>query len=415
VAESGRRGDQGLILHKQIMAKINQNYNKLPKTYLFSEIARRAKAFSEKNPGVELLKLGIGNTTLPLSPLTIKGLEKGVKKLSDIKTYTGYGDEQGNTNLREAVVAWYQKRGVDFESSEIFISDGAKSDSANITSIFADNSVIAITDPVYPVYQDANIIAGKKVVLMDCTEENGFIPDLPKEKVDVIFLCSPNNPTGMVATKPQLKKFVDFAIKNKAVIVFDAAYSEYISDDKLPRSIYKIPGAKKCAIEIQSLSKMAGFTGVRLGWSVVPKDLIIEGTKKGEVNALWNRRQTTTFNGASNIVQEGGITVLSDQGQKETKKLINYYMNNAKIIKNGIKYLGLKVFGGENAPYILVKTPSGLSSWEFFDKLLNECHVICTTGSGFGSNGQGYIRLSAFGQKENIQKAIESIKENLKI
>ena len=397
------------------MAKINQNYNNLPKTYLFSEIAKRAKAFAEKNPSVELLKLGIGNTTLPLTTSIIKALHNGVDKLADAKTYTGYGDEQGNTNLREAVVAWYQEKGITFDPTEIFISDGAKPDSANITSIFAEDSIIAITDPVYPVYQDSNIIAGRKVVLMDCTQENGFIPEVPNEKVDVIFLCSPNNPTGAVTTKIQLKAFVDYAIENKAVIIFDAAYSEYISDPNLPKSIYEIEGSKNCSIEIQSLSKMAGFTGVRLGWTIVPKDLLIEGSTAGKVNALWNRRQTTMFNGASNIVQEGAIAVLSKQGQKESRELINYYMANSRIIKEAMESLGLKVFGGENAPYIWVKTPQDLSSWEFFDKLLNECHVISTPGSGFGSKGEGYIRLSAFGQRENIEKAVKSIQENLKL
>lgn len=397
------------------MAKINQNYNKLPKTYLFSEIARRAKSFAEKNPGVELLKLGIGNTTLPLTFSAIEGLRKGVDLLEKQETYTGYGDEQGSLKLREAVSDWYKLKGITLKPFEIFISDGAKSDSANITSIFADNSVIAVSDPVYPVYQDSNIIAGKKIVLMRCSEENGFIPEVPKSKVDVIFLCSPNNPTGAVATKSQLKSFIDYAAKNKAVIVFDAAYSEYISDGSLPKSIYEIPGAKKCAIEIQSLSKMAGFTGVRLGWSIVPEDLVIEGTKPEEINALWNRRQTTMFNGASNIVQQSAIAVLSPNGQKECSKLISYYMENAKVIKNGMEKLGLEVFGGENAPYIWVKTPGKLTSWEFFDKLLNECSVISTPGSGFGSGGEGYIRLSAFGQRKNIEKAVKSIKENLKL
>lgn len=397
------------------MARINANYNKLPKTYLFSEIARRTKVFSKKNPGIQLMKLGIGNTTLPLTTSVIRALHNGVDNLADVKTYTGYGDEQGNTNLRETIAGWYKKQGIDFDPSEIFISDGAKSDSANITSIFAEDSVVAITDPVYPVYNDSNIIAGKKIVLMDCLEENGFIPEVPEEKVDVVFLCSPNNPTGAVATKEQLKEFVDYAAKFKAVIVFDAAYSEYISGNELPKSIYQIPGAKKCAIEIQSLSKMAGFTGVRLGWTVVPNDLTIEGTQPGEINGLWNRRQTTMFNGASNIVQEGAIAVLSKEGQKESAQLIAYYMTNARTIKKTLESLGLKVFGGENAPYIWVKTPDGFTSWEFFDKLLEECHVISTPGSGFGSMGEGYIRLSAFGQKENIEKAVKSIRNNLKI
>jgi LL-diaminopimelate aminotransferase len=397
------------------MAKINQNYNKLPKTYLFSEIARRSKTFSEKNPGVELLKLGIGNTTLPLTDSILKGLLDGVGKLGDVKTYSGYGDEQGSARLRESIAVWYQNRGINFDASEIFISDGAKSDSANITSIFSDETVVAVSNPVYPVYNDSNIIAGKKIILMDCSAENGFIPKIPSEKADVIFLCSPNNPTGAVATKSQLKEFVDYAMQNKSVIIFDAAYSEYISDDSLPKSIYEIEGAKKCAIEIQSLSKSAGFTGVRLGWSVVPKELVIEDTTEGEINSLWNRRQTTMFNGASNIVQEGAIAALSPKGQQECSQLISYYMANAKIIKETVEDLGLISFGGENAPYIWVKCPNGLSSWEFFDKLLEECHVISTPGSGFGSGGEGYIRLSAFGQTENINKAVISIKENLKI
>lgn len=395
------------------MAKINKNYIKLPKTYLFSEIAKRTRAFSQKNLGVKLLKLGIGNTTLPLTQTVIKALKSGVEKLAHAKTYSGYGDEQGNINLRKTVVTWYAERGIHLEPTEVFISDGAKTDSANIASIFADESVVAITDPVYPVYQDTSIIAGKKIILMDCVQENGFIPEVPEQKVDIIFLCSPNNPTGAVATKGQLREFVDYAVKNKAVIVFDAAYSEYISDKDLPRSIYEIPGAKKCAVEIQSLSKMAGFTGVRLGWTIVPKELLVQGSKLGEVNSVWNRRQTTMFNGASNIAQDGGIAVLSKQGQIESKKLIKYYMTNARIIKDGMKSIGLKVFGGENAPYIWVKTPKEISSWEFFDKLLNECHVICTPGAGFGSKGEGYIRLSAFGQREKIIEAVKSIKMNL--
>lgn len=387
------------------MAKLNSNYQKLPQTYLFSEIAKKTKAFSEANPGVEILKLGIGNTTQPLAPEVIKGLLNGVEKLADIKTYTGYGDEQGDTRLRQALADWYKKRDISLEATEIFISDGAKPDAANISSIFDQNSIIAITDPVYPVYLDSNIIGGKKIVFLKATKENNFIPQLPKQKADVIFLCSPNNPTGAVATKSQLREFVDYALKNQAVIIFDAAYSEYIEDKNLPRSIYEIPGAKKCAIELQSFSKSAGFTGVRLGWTVVPKDL-------GEVNRIWNRRQTTMFNGASNIAQEGGLAVLSAKGQKETKRQIRYYMENAKVIKKGLESIGLTVFGGVNAPYLWVKCPRGLTSWEFFDKLLKDCHVVSTPGSGFGSQGEGYLRLSAFGRKENIKKAVKSIQEN---
>lgn len=397
------------------MAKINQNYKKLSQTYLFSEIAKRTKAFSEANPGVEVLRLGIGNTTEPIVAEVIKGLMLGVNKLSKKETYTGYGDEQGDSRLRKTLSNWYEKRGVDLEDQEIFINDGAKPDAANISSIFDKKSLVAITDPVYPVYLDANILAGKNITYLKADERNNFFPKPPKERVDLVFLCSPNNPTGAVSTKKQLKEFVDYALKNRAVIIFDAAYCEYISDKNLPRSIYEIKGAKKCAIELQSFSKSAGFTGVRLGWTVVPKDLEIEGSESGEVNRVWNRRQTTMFNGASNIVQEGGLAVLSKQGQEQTLKQVKYYMENAKIIKKGMESIGLKAYGGENAPYIWLKCPKGLTSWQFFDKLLKEAHVISTPGSGFGSMGEGFLRLSAFGHRENVIKAVESIKRNLKL
>ncbi|OGE27355.1 LL-diaminopimelate aminotransferase [Candidatus Daviesbacteria bacterium RIFCSPHIGHO2_01_FULL_40_11] len=397
------------------MATINANYDKLQSSYLFSEIAKRTKAFMEENPGVQILRLGIGNTTEALTATVIEGLIKGVKKLADTKTYTGYGDEQGDIRLRKELVTFYKKRGIFLDTQEIFVSDGAKSDSANISSIFGTESIVAVADPVYPVYLDSNVISGKKVVYMECSEDEGFIPNPPKGKVDLIFICSPNNPTGAVATKRKLRVFVEYALKNKAVIVFDAAYSEYISDKSLPKSIYEIKGAKGCAIEINSFSKWAGFTGVRLGWTVVPIELIVEGTERGKVNSLWNRRQATMFNGASNIVQEGGLAVLSAKGRKECNKLINYYMNNAKIIKKGLGKLGLKVFGGENAPYIWLKTPREVSSWDFFDKLLEEAYVVGTPGSGFGRAGEGYFRLSAFGHKEDIERAVKSIQNNLKL
>lgn len=397
------------------MAKINSNFKKLPQTYLFSEIAKRTKVFSEVNRGVEILRLGIGNTTEALVPEVIKGLMNGVDKLSRKETYTGYGDEQGDLRLRKALSDWYKKRGINLEDQEIFISDGAKPDAANISSIFDQKSIVAITDPVYPVYLDANIISGKNITFLKADQKNNFFPKPPKIKVDLIFLCSPNNPIGAVATKKQLKEFVEYANKFKAVIIFDGAYAEYISEKSLPKSIYEIPGAKKCAIEIQSFSKSAGFTGVRLGWTVVPKDLAIESSEKGEVNRTWNRRQTTMFNGASNIVQEGGLAVLSSEGQKQTLKQVKYYMENARIIKKGLESIGLKVFGGVNAPYLWVKCPKGLTSWEFFEKVLNEAYVVTTPGVGFGSMGEGYLRLSAFGHKENIKKAVESIKKNLKL
>ncbi|MBI2039804.1 LL-diaminopimelate aminotransferase [Candidatus Microgenomates bacterium] len=397
------------------MATINKNFKKLAGNYLFSEIAKRTKVFSEENPGVEILRLGIGNTTQPLPPTIIKGLLHGVKKLADVKTYTGYGDEQGDMRLREALSDRYKKLAVDIEPLEIFISDGAKPDSANIQSIFAADSVVAVADPVYPVYVDSNILADKKkIVYMPCTQGNGFIPSPPKTKVDLVYLCSPNNPTGAVMRRAQLKAFVDYANKFKAVIIFDAAYCEYIYDKSLPKSIYQIAGSQSCAIEINSFSKWAGFTGVRLGWTVVPTDLVLDGTKKGEVNALWNRRQTTMFNGASNIAQEGGLTVLSKNGQRECQKVIDYYMGNARIIRTSLIKMGFEVFGGENAPYLWLKIPHGFTSWGFFDKLLHQAHVVGTPGSGFGQNGEGYLRLSAFGHRENIKKALNSIKKNLK-
>lgn len=398
------------------MAKINKNYNKLQASYLFSEITKRTNAFQMNNPGVEIMRLGIGNTTQALPPSIINGLRIGVEKLARTSTYTGYGDEQGDRRLRQALSDWYKKRGISAGATEIFISDGAKPDTANIQSIFDVKSTVAVQDPVYPVYVDSNIIAGKKeIYYMVCDEGNGFIPLPPEKKVDLVYICSPNNPTGAVASKAELKKFVDYALKFKSIIIFDAAYSEYIQDPLLPRSIYEIPGSSKCAIEINSFSKSAGFTGVRLGWSVVPVDLVTESSGPGKVNELWNRRQTTMFNGASNIAQEGGLAALSLEGQRECKKIINYYMDNAKIIKQELESIGMTVFGGVNAPYLWIKTPLGLSSWEFFDKLLSEAHVAGTPGSGFGPHGEGYFRFSAFGHRENVEKALRNIKENLKL
>jgi LL-diaminopimelate aminotransferase len=407
------------------MARINENYNKLSAGYLFPEIAKRAKAFTEKNPGVVLLRLGIGNTTEPLVPSVIKGLRFGVDKLADVKTYTGYGDEQGDTRLRKAIAEHYAERGVKIEFDEVFVSDGAKPDSANIQSVFGLDNVVAVQDPAYPVYVDSNVISGRTgkasgttyegMVYMPCNEGNGFFPSVPAQKVDLIYLCSPNNPTGAVATRAQLKSFVDYARKNKAVIIFDSAYSSYVSNPELPHSIYEIDGAKECAIEIDSFSKSAGFTGVRLGWSIVPKALVAEDAPAGKINALWNRRQTTMFNGASNIAQEGGLAALTEQGLRENKEIINYYMENARIIGKALREKGFKVFGGTDAPYLWVRTPNGMGSWEFFDKMLSEAHVVTTPGAGFGPAGEGYFRVSAFGHREDIVKAVESIKANLKV
>lgn len=396
------------------MAHVNPHYADISENYMFLDVTRKAKAFAEKNPGVELLKLGIGNTTEPLTPTVVEGLCKGVEKLSHRETYTGYGDEQGDARLRSALAEWYGARGVSIDASEIFVSDGAKPDCANIASIFSDDSITAIQDPVYPVYRDANVIAGRRVVLLAATEATGFVPAKPSEHADLIYLCSPNNPTGAVMNRQQLQAFVDYAFQNKSVIIFDAAYSEYIRDTSLPRSVYEIEGAKRCAIEIQSFSKSAGFTGVRLGWSVVPRELEAEGAQQGTLNRYWNRRQTTMFNGASNIAQEGGLAALSPQGQKETHAQVDYYMENARIIREGLTGAGFTVFGGEHAPYVWLKTPRGLTSWEFFDEILAKAHVVTTPGSGFGENGEGYMRISAFGHRENIEKAVSSIVEHVK-
>ncbi|MBN2009083.1 LL-diaminopimelate aminotransferase [candidate division KSB1 bacterium] len=409
------------------MATINTNYNKLAAGYLFPEIARRTREFLATHPGVTLLRLGIGDTTEPLPPSIIAGLQHGVNKLANKTTYIGYGEPEGDIRLREALIAHYKRFGVSLKSTEIIISDGAKPDSGNIQSIFGVNNVVAVQDPAYPVYVDTNVIAGRTgafdkttgqfegIIYMPCNESNGYFPELPKTKVDLIYLCSPNNPTGAVATRAQLKRFVDYAIANRAVIFFDAAYSAYINDDSLPRSIFEIEGAKSCALEINSLSKTAGFTGVRCGWTVLPEALVVEGTEQGRVNALWRRRQSTFFNGASNIVQEGALAVFSETGWLECQKTVTYYMENARIIRDGLQKIGLTVYGGDNAPYVWLKTPNNLTSWEFFDKLLNECHVVGTPGSGFGPSGEGFFRLSSFGHRENVLKAVESIQSNLLI
>ena len=408
------------------MATINSNYNKLGAGYLFPEIGRRVRNFLAENSGVQVLKLGIGNTTEPLTRSVVEGLKAGVDKLANIDSYSGYADDSsGEVPMKEALQKFYEEYGVSLDMSEIFVSDGAKPDSGNIQSIFSLDNVVAVQDPAYPVYVDTNVIAGRSghfdpetgqyegIVYMPCREETNFFPALPDQKVDIIYICSPNNPTGAVATKEQLSVWIDYARAQKSVIIYDAAYSAFIKDIDFPRSIYEVAGAKGCAIEINSFSKVAGFTGVRLGWAVVPHALVVEDAEPGKVNALWARRQNTFFNGASNIVQAGGIAALSEQGKQECQGLVDYYMANARIIKNGLQELGYICFGGDNAPYIWLKTPDGLSSWDFFDKLLYEAHVVGTPGSGFGPSGEGYVRLSAFGHVEDIQEAVKSIRENL--
>jgi LL-diaminopimelate aminotransferase len=407
------------------MARINTSYRKLAAGYLFPEIAKRTKLFQEKNPDVEIMRLGIGDTTEPLTETVIKGLHDAITALGTREGYSGYGDSEGNPELRQAISAHYQACGADVSADDVFVSDGAKPDSSNIQSIFGTENIVAVQDPAYPVYVDSNVIAGRSgeavdgcyegFVYMPCTSENGFFPDLPRSKVDLIYICSPNNPTGAVATREQLKGFIDYALKRRAVILYDSAYSIYIQDDSLPRSIYEIDGARNCAIEFSSFSKSAGFTGVRLGWTIVPDEVTVEDTVAGEIKSLWTRRQNTFFNGASNIVQAGGLAALSDAGRSEMKELADFYMENAAIIRAGVQSVGIEAYGGENAPYVWMKTPGGIDSWSFFDKVLSECHVVGTPGAGFGPSGEGYFRLSAFGHRSNIETSVASIHENLKL
>ena len=361
----------------------------------------------------------------PLVPAVLDGLHLGVDKLSALETYSGYGASEGIDSLRAAIAAQYREAGAEVDTSEIFVSDGAKSDSANVQSIFAESNVVAVQDPAYPVYVDSNVIAGRTgmadesgyqgLVYMPCTEENDFFPEVPDGKVDLIYICSPNTPTGAVATRDQLDSFVAYARAHKAVIIYDSAYAAYITDSNLPRSIFEIPGARECAIEINSFSKTAGFTGVRLAWTIVPHDCVAEDSGPGKLHALWTRRQNTFFNGASNIVQEGGLAVLGPEGRAQTDAQVAFYLENARIIREGLQSIGIVTYGGDNAPYVWMKAPNGLSSWDFFDKLLGECHVVGTPGSGFGPSGEGFFRLSAFGHREDVEQAVASIKGNLKL
>lgn len=411
------------------MAYINENYLKLPGSYLFSKIAKRVETFKKKNPDTEMIRLGIGDVTKPLPQAVIKSLHLAVDEMADAKTFRGYGPEQGYDFLIEKIIENdYNSRGIDFSANEIFISDGAKSDTANIQELFGLDNTVAITDPVYPVYIDSNVMAGRSGVLnedgrwsemvyMPCTAENHFIPELPSEKVDLIYLCFPNNPTGTTINKTELKKWVDYAKKNKAVILYDAAYEAYIQEDDVPRSIYEIEGAKEVAIEFRSFSKNAGFTGTRCSYTVVPKALMGQ-TKSGEsisINGLWNRRQSTKFNGTPYIIQKGAQAVYSEAGQAQIKGLIAYYMENARLIRQGVSATGIQVFGGINAPYIWLKTPAGLDSWSFFDKLLDEAGIVGTPGAGFGPSGEGYFRLTAFGSRENTEMAIDRFTKKIKL
>jgi len=401
------------------MIKANKNYGRLQGSYLFSEIAKRIGTYQTENPDAKVIKLGIGDVTKPLSPEVVKSLHNAVDEMADAASFKGYGPEQGYAFLREAINKHdFASRGVELADDEIFVSTGAKEDSANIQEIFAQDIKVAVPDPVYPVYVDSNVMAGRSgefvdgryenYVYLEGTAENNFKPALPKENVDLIYLCFPNNPTGQTLTKDELKVWVDYALENKALIIFDAAYEAFITEDDKPHSIYEIEGAKKCAIEMRSMSKTAGFTGTRCAYTVVPKELVIEDEdgKEYAVNALWNRRQCTKFNGVAYLIQQGAFAAFTPEGRAEINELIAYYLENARIIREGIEKLGLTYSGGVNSPYIWFKTPGGLSSWEFFDKFLNECQVVGTPGAGFGLCGEGYFRLSAFGSRENVEEAI---------
>jgi len=410
------------------MAYVNENYLKLPGSYLFANIGRKVNAFRQENPDADIIRLGIGDVTLPLVPAIVEAIRKATDEMAKPETFRGYSPEQGYDFLIEKIIKHdYNARGIDLSADEVFISDGAKSDTANMQEIFGIDNVVAVTDPVYPVYVDSNAMAGRigdydsvagkwtNLVYLPCTAENSFIPSLPEKKVDMIYLCYPNNPTGTTLTKEQLKQWVDYARENRAIILYDAAYEAYITQPEIPHSIYEIEGAREVAIEFRSFSKNAAFTGTRCAYTVVPKT--VKGyTKSGEpveLNKLWNRRHSTKFNGVAYIIQRGAEAVYSEEGQKQIREEIAYYMENARIIREGIAALGIKVFGGVNAPYIWLKTPDGYDSWQFFDKLLKDAHVVGTPGVGFGPSGEGYFRLTAFGSRENTIKAIERIK-NLK-
>lgn len=400
------------------MVKVNANYQKLPGSYLFSNIGKKVAAFQAAHPEKKIIRLGIGDVTQPIAPSIIRATQKAVDEMGHAETFHGYAPDLGYEFLRSAVSGEYRDRGCRVDIDEVFISDGAKCDCGNIQEIFSEDSRIAVCDPVYPVYVDSNVMAGRtgtydpktetwsNVIYMPCTMENNFTPKLPDEEADIIYLCYPNNPTGSVITKDQLQKWVDYANEHGSVIIYDAAYEAYISEDNIPHSIYECEGARTCAIELRSFSKNAGFTGMRLGFTVIPKELVRDGVA---LNALWARRHGTKYNGAPYVIQRAGEAVYTPETQAELKEQIAYYMNNAKIILDGLRSAGYTVSGGVNAPYIWLKTPDKMTSWEFFDYLLEKVNVVGTPGSGFGPSGEGYFRLTAFGSVENTKEAIERI------
>lgn len=406
------------------MGVVNINFTKLNENYLFTEIAHRVKNYKQENPKANIISLGIGDVTRPLCPSVIKALHHAVDEMGVKETFHGYGPERGYKFLIDAIIEHdYKSRGIKLSADEVFISDGAKSDIGNISELFDVGNLVAVTDPVYPVYVDTNVMAGRagvqtengqwnNIVYMPSTAVNNFVPEIPKECPDIIYLCFPNNPTGTTLTKKDLKVWVDYALKNKAIILYDSAYEAFITEKDVPHSIYEIKGAEKVAIEFRSFSKTAGFTGLRCGYTVVPKGVFASDSEGNEIqlNQLWNRRQCTKFNGTAYIVQRAAEAIYTQQGQKEIKETIAYYLDNAKILREGLQKLGYEVYGGINAPYIWLKTPENVSSWEFFDTILNKCNVVTTPGVGFGPSGEGYVRLTSFGTKEDCIEAIERIK-----
>ncbi len=409
------------------MTLVNEHFLKLPNNYLFADIAKKVNAFKMTHPNVKTISLGIGDVTQPLCPAVVEAMHKAVDEMAHEETFRGYGPEQGYKFLREAIVKNdYLARGIHLDANEVFVNDGAKSDTGNFQELIRWDNSICVTDPIYPVYIDSNVMIGRAGVLEDgkwnnviyipSNAENNFTPLPPDRRVDVIYLCFPNNPTGTVATKETLKKWVQYALKNDTLILFDAAYEAYIQDPEIPHSIYEIRGAKKCAVEFKSYSKTAGFTGIRCGYTVVPKELTVSTLdgKRIELNNLWNRRQCTKFNGTSYISQRAAEATYSPEGKAQVKEVIDYYMTNARIMKDGFEEVGIEVFGGENAPYLWIKTPNGTSSWKFFEQMLYEAHVVCTPGVGFGPSGEGYVRLTAFGKRENCIEAMNWIREWMK-
>lgn len=402
------------------MVYANDNFIQLPETYLFSEIAKRVETFKAAHPEANIIRMGIGDVTLPLSKTVIQAMHKAVDEMASGATFKGYGPDKGYSFLVDKIIEHdYKAIGVDLSTEEVFVSDGAKSDSGNIGDILSKDNIIAVTDPVYPVYIDTNVMGGRagelgkdgkwsNIVYLSSTAENGFIPQLPTEKVSVVYLCFPNNPTGTTLTKAQLKEWVDYAIANKVLLLFDAAYEAFITEKDVPHSIYEIEGAKQVAIEFRSYSKTAGFTGTRCSYTIVPKECTgyLKNGKSVSINALWNRRQATKFNGTPYIIQRGAEATYTKEGKKEVKEMIQYYMENARIIRTSLEKLGYEVYGGVNAPYIWLKVPTGYTSWTFFDKLLTEKHIVTTPGVGFGPSGEGYIRLTAFGSKEQTIEAM---------